>query len=71
MQTFTHRHFIDPHWRPAPGQKHSQGPKAQMRITRATRTMVWYTYLHDPGPAQWHMSRHDFEVQYPDVLPLL
>ena len=64
MTTFTHRHALDLDWKPGPGQKWKDAPKAQMRVAKMTDTTVYYTYANDPGPGQWTMSRAVFERDY-------
>lgn len=53
--TFTHWAFLDPDWRPAPGQKYRDAPKATMRITRVTATLVYYSYA--TGGGKWVTDR--------------
>ena len=50
--TFTHWAFLDPDWKPGPGQKYRDGPKALMVVTRVDRFTVWYGYAPTtkPGP---------------------
>lgn len=65
--TFTHWAFLDPDWKPGPGQKYRDGPKALMVVTRVDRFTVWYGYAPTtkPGPrgpvlgGGWRISRGD------------
>jgi hypothetical protein len=62
--TFTHASRLDPSWRPGPGQRYVDGPKARMRVTRATRTTIYF--VHDGGEpgVPWWMDRVAFEARY-------
>lgn len=64
-QRFTHKHFIDPDWKPGPGEKYRDAPKAEMVVTGVSLGGVWYGYAEPPGRAGWHMNRPQFEQEYP------
>lgn len=60
---FTHDSFLDRDWKPGPGQKYVDGPKAEMVVVRVTTTTVWYGYAGQTrGP--WKMSRDLFIDRY-------
>lgn len=61
--TFTHLTWIDPDWHPGPGQHLADGPKAEMVVTRATKTTVYYTYAGGTKGA-WKMARAEFTKRY-------
>lgn len=42
---FTHARQLDTSWRPGPGQKYTEGPKAQMEISSTRGTVVYYRAL--------------------------
>jgi hypothetical protein len=70
--TFTHKHFLQPGWKPGPGEKYKNGPKALMVVTRVKMYDVFYTYV-DATPKQvsrgaFCMSRYQFDRDYPGVL---
>jgi hypothetical protein len=71
MRTFTHLSYLDPDWQPESGQKYADAPKARMRVTRTTRTTVWFAYADAPtapGQAGFTLQRSQFEADYPGVL---
>jgi hypothetical protein len=61
--TFTHDRMLDPTWRPAPGQRYADGPKARMVVTRVAGPMVWYGYV-GAGRAGWRMDRDEFVARF-------
>ena len=65
--TFTHASMIDPTWTPGPGQRYADGPKARMRVTRATRDTVWFGYAASDSGG-FRLDRATFEARYPGVL---
>lgn len=64
---FTHKHFLDPNWKPKNGQRFSDCPLARMRVTKTTKMAVYYTYVDAIGPG-WRMARSDFERAYGDQI---
>jgi hypothetical protein len=62
--TFTHATRLDPDWRPGPGQRYADGPKARMRVTRATTTGVWFVYDAPKPGVPCVMDRAGFEATY-------
>lgn len=62
--TFTHDSIIDPTWKPAPGQRYADAPKARMIVTRATTETVWYGYAEAPHVTGWRMPRDRFEARF-------
>lgn len=66
MTTFTHLRILDPAWRPGPGQRYADAPKARMRVTRMTATTVYYTYADaKPGArSAWKMPRATWDTHY-------
>lgn len=57
--TFTHDKILDPDWKPAPGQKYSDAPKALMEIKHVKQTGVYYGYPDVPR-AQFLMYTDQF-----------
>lgn len=47
--TFTHPTMLDTSWKPGPGQKYADGPKAQCRVTRTRGESVYYAYVTSDG----------------------
>ena len=62
--TFTHKHYLDPWWKPAEGERYSDAPHAVMEVTRVTRDTVYYTYA-DSNTGRYKMPREQFEREYP------
>jgi hypothetical protein len=67
MRTFTHLYTLDPDWIPAKGERWADAPKAQMRVTRATQTWVYFTYANGGG-VSLKLPRATFDYHYPKVL---
>lgn len=59
---FTHLRVLDPDWKPEPGQKYADAPKAQMRVTRMTNTTVYYRYAD--GSYAGSMKRETWDRDY-------
>lgn len=60
---FTHLRILDPDWKPGPGQKYADAPKAQMKVTRMTMTTVYYRYASD-GSYAGAMKRETWDRDY-------
>lgn len=61
--TFTHPHKKDLTWVPQPGERWStHAPNAVMRVTRVTRTTIWYGYATDPTdtPGGFRCDRNEY-----------
>jgi hypothetical protein len=41
---FQHQSILDPDWKPAPGQKYADAPKAIMIVTRVFHGSVYFKY---------------------------
>lgn len=69
-QRFTHHTFLDPTWRPGPGQTYKRdAPRAQMVVTRVKMYTVFYRYAEQTHkqasrPA-WAMDAAEFDRRYP------
>lgn len=66
-RAFVHDSYIEPDWKPEPGQKYSDGPKAEMLITRVTSLTVWYASKprrNSKGRIRAKMPRTVFEARY-------
>lgn len=66
MITFTHLRFHDMDWKPGPGQTYRDDcPKARCKVTRMTKTWVYWTYANDPNNRGFmKMSREDWDRDY-------
>lgn len=73
-QRFTHRTFLDPTWRPGPGQTHKRdAPHAQMVVTRVKMYTVFYRYAQQThrqaSRPVWAMDAAQFDWLYPQAPP--
>lgn len=63
MTEFTHLRLLDPAWKPGPGQRYADAPKARCRVTRKTATTVYYRYA-DGSPGVASMTRETWDQDY-------
>lgn len=62
---FTHTRMLDPRWKPGPGERYADGPKAIMVITRVTKHTIYFKYAHDSERAvPFSLDRRAFELTY-------
>jgi hypothetical protein len=47
---FTHPTKLDPDWRPEPGQRYADAPKARCVVTSVRGAVVYYRYATDRTP---------------------
>lgn len=66
-QTFTHDYFVDTSWKPKPGQKWKDAPKAKMVITSVWSTKVYYGFAPD-GKGKYVMDKDEFMYRFGDQL---
>jgi hypothetical protein len=60
--TFTSAHKLDTKFKPGPGQKYRDGPKALMKITEVRGKIVYYTYADDEtNSASWFATIDQLE----------
>lgn len=61
---FRHTHFLDTTWKPGPGQKYKDAPKAVCKVTCVTRSSygstVYYTSDLSSTRGQWHCDLASF-----------
>jgi hypothetical protein len=62
VTTFTHLRTLDPAWQPGPGQRYADAPKARCRVTRMTKTTVYYSYAD--GSGRFSMTREKWDRDY-------
>jgi len=67
---FTHDHKLDLSWKPGPGQKYADAPKARMQVTRVTNNTIWFTYAGQTGPG-WCLQRSTFAGAFGAQIRLL
>lgn len=62
---FTHLHHLDLDWKPGPGQKYRDAPKARCKVTRMTSLAVYYSYASEPtNHGAFYMSREEWDRDY-------
>ena len=61
--TFTHDRLLDTTWRPGPGQRYTDAPKARMRVFRVTVDTGWSGYV-DATRSSHRMDRAEFESRF-------
>jgi hypothetical protein len=66
---FTHDRWLDTDWKPGPGEKYKDAPKARCVVTKVTKTNVFYRDVTNPnevgGPFYVTLTsfRHRFRDQ--------
>lgn len=67
-ETFVHDRLLDTDWKPGPGEKYADAPKALMVITRTTSDQVWYGYFpaHPRSTPRYVMARPEFTARFGD-----
>ena len=63
---FTHLRWLDVDWKPGPGQKYADAPKARMQVTRMTKYAVYYRYAD--GGGKFCMDRATWDRDYAPAL---
>lgn len=68
---FRHTHRLDPGWRPGPGQKYTDGPKAVCEVTRVTATTVYFRVVMRGRVVgtPWSVSRDRFATIVGEEIP--
>lgn len=61
---FTHRRQLDLDWKPGPGQKHADAPKARMQVTRVAQGTVWFRNVSTTQPGVSCMSVEQWLADY-------
>lgn len=46
---FRHATFLDPYWKPGPGERYADAPRAVCQVTAVRKGQVFYTYADHPG----------------------
>ena len=64
---FTHDRKLDLSWKPGPGQRYKDAPRARMRVTRVTQHTIWFTYATSDKTG-WYLSRKVFENAFGDQI---
>lgn len=60
--TFISKRLLDLEWKPAPGQRYADGPKALMKVTSVKGRIIYYTYASDEtNKASWFATKEQFE----------
>lgn len=67
---FTHDRKLDLDWKPGPGEKYKDAPKARMRVTRVTNNTIWFTYASSEGTG-WFLGRKVFVSAFGDQIRAL
>lgn len=61
---FRHRRILDPAWKPGPGQRYADAPKAVCRVTRVVAGTVWYGVGADSTRADFRADVDGFLDEY-------
>jgi len=62
--TFVHSSFIDPDWKPGPGEFYGSGPGAPMVVSQVTPTRVYFKYASAPTSNGFVLPRKTFIERY-------